>query len=264
MVWRGGFIGVHSFTLEAMSWKEYEASRISFWVLATGSIEQHGPHLPLGADFFLANKIASEVTRMFPAVKLPSIPVGVNFAFRNWPGTIGISEDTYFRLLLEIASQAARKCPRLLIVNAHDENQPSLYRVARELSVKHGMEVVFFEWAEFVLDVLRSVCESRNEMHAGEGLTSVFLYWFPEQVRLNEIAVGALSPGGLIADDIHLDHRAVFPRQLDPHPEHASGVFGNPTLASAEKGEKIIGALLQRIQKLILELQWDRTGGKHS
>lgn len=244
-------------TLASITWTEFKSSDIAFWVLPTGSIEQHGPHLPLGADYMVAQRLAREVVSLFPTLQLPFMPLGVNFTFQNWPGNIGLTTGTYTRLLVEVASQASQWCPRLLIINGHDENQPALITAAQELVATYGMQVVIFEWAELILDVLRSVCESKNEMHAGEGLTSLFLYWFPDDVRAEVITQGAQSPGGLASDDIHLDHRAIFPRLLNPNVNCSNGVFGNPTLASTEKGEKIAQALIERVMELVHELQWE-------
>jgi creatinine amidohydrolase len=250
-------------TLAGMTWAEVarDHRRIAFWVLATGSVEQHGPHLPLGADLMVASRIVREITDRFPAVRLPFMDLGVNFAFQGWPGNLGVSADTFMRTLVDIGSQAARWCRRLLIVNGHDENQAPLILAARQLVQDHGMEVVSFEWADLVRDTLRTVCESKTEMHAGEGLTSLFLHWFPEHVRRDEIADGAQAPGGLTADDIHVDARAIRPHLLDPTPQASSGVFGRPTLASADKGRLIAEALATRVGQLVRERNWETPHG---
>lgn len=246
--------------LSALTWEEFAAGStgIPFWVLATGSVEQHGPHLPLGADHLLAERLAGEAERM-GGLRLPFTPLGVTRTFGRWPGTLGLDAETYVRLLVEVGRQAARWCPRLLVVNAHDENQAPIELAAGRLVDECGMDVVFFEWAELVLDVIRSVCESRSEMHAGEGMTSLFLHWLPDQVRVGRIADGAPAPGGLAADDVHADHRARAPLRLDPAPG-LSGVFGHPTRATAEKGERIASALVERLTLLVEERGW-RTSG---
>ncbi|MCM3185913.1 creatininase family protein [Priestia aryabhattai] len=238
-----------------LTWPELANKQIDFWVLPTGSVEQHGPHLPLGSDFFLAEKISSVITNNFHCLELPSTPLGVNFAFSEWPGTIGISPETYMNLIIEIASKASKKCPRLLIISAHDENLPLLHLIAQNLTEKHGMEVAFFEWAEFVLDVIRSVSESSDEMHAGEALTSLFLHWFPQHVLKENIRRGSKSRAGVASDDIHLDHRAFNPIQYK-FDNQSSGVFGNPTLSSKEKGEHITDELIKRAFNFINDLQW--------
>lgn len=242
--------------LTDIPWVDLKSSQLDFLVLATGSVEQHGPHLPLGADYLVAERIAQEVVRRFSVLQLPFTPVGVNFMFQNWAGTLNISAGTYTKLIVEIGANAAKICPRLLIINGHDENQPLLLTAAQQLVTDYGMEVVVFEWAELVLDILRSVCESKYEMHAGEGLTSLFLHWFPQHVRMERIEEGTQISGGLASNDIHLDHRAYNPRLINPSPE-ASGVFGNPSLANAEKGAKIAEALIERVTELVRELNWE-------
>jgi creatinine amidohydrolase/Fe(II)-dependent formamide hydrolase-like protein len=242
--------------LAALTWDEFSgrAAGTAFWVLATGSVEQHGPHLPLGADHLIAERLADEAERL-GGLRLPFTPLGVTLAFSRWPGTIGVDAETYARLLVEVGSQAGRWCPRLLVVNAHDENQAAIALAASRLVDRHGMEVVFFEWAELVLDVVRAVCESTTEMHAGEAMTSLFLHWFPDLVRAGRIADGAPAPGGMASDDVHADHLAHVPRRFDPAPG-LTGVFGRPSLANAEKGARIAGALFARMALLLEERRW--------
>ena len=238
-----------------MVWTDVAGGDVPFCVLATGSVEQHGPHLPLGADLFVAERVATLAADEFGALHLPPLAVGVSFAFAGWPGSIALSPETFVRVVTEIGADAARLSRRLLVVNGHDENQAPLVVACRRLVDEHGMDVVAFEWAELVLDVLRDVCESTSEMHAGEGLTSLFLHWFPERVRTDRVVDSAPAPGALTADDVHVDARAVRPRALPP--DGGSGVVGRPTLASADKGRAIADALAQRVRALVVEAGWE-------
>ncbi|TKI60061.1 creatininase family protein [Lysinibacillus mangiferihumi] len=246
---------INNKSLLNIPWVDLNSNQPDFMIIATGSIEQHGPHLPLGADFFVANRIAQEITKRYSAVQLPFTSVGVNFMFEDWPGTISISAETYTNLIIEIGEKARRICQRILIINGHDENQPSLITASQRLVKEYGMEVVVLEWAEFVLDILRNICESKYEMHAGEGLTSIFLHWFPEMVIKENIEKGASVIGGIISDDIHLDHRAYNPQIISKN-NGSTGVFGDPTIANEDKGSKIAEALIKRVNELIEELNW--------
>lgn len=242
-----------------MTWKEAEVAgkKAKFIVISTGSVEQHGPHLPLGADFMVASRVASELSQEFPSIHVPLSPFGTNFAFKNWPGTISISAKTYSRMLVEVMLSAAEICPRIIVVNGHDENQETLIAAAREVVQSGKAKVACFEWAKMVRDVLRTVCESRNEMHGGEGLTSLFMHWFPDHVRDDLIDIGYIRIAKMVADDVHRDPHAFLPKILNPGDPGDSGVFGDPRLANAEKGSRIAAALKKRSRDLVTELQWD-------
>jgi len=159
--------------------------------------------------------------------------------------------------VVELASGIGAYRNRLLLLNGHDENHEPLMIAARQLANEHGTDVVVVEWAEFVSDVIRAVSSSTSEAHAGEGLTSVFLHWFPEHVRTERIAAGvpARARGGVTQDDLHVAKRAHLPARLSRH-DVPSGVIGDPRPATAEKGQAIAQSLVDRLELLVKEQGW--------
>ena len=75
--------------LEDLTWVEFEelAPETPYWILVTGSTEQHGPHLPLGADTLVAERLAEVVAAEHGALILGSVRAGVLHAFQDWPGS---------------------------------------------------------------------------------------------------------------------------------------------------------------------------------
>lgn len=242
--------------MEDHTWTELEdlAPAAPYWVVVTGSVEQHGPHLPLAADTLVVERLADLIAERHGAIVLPAVRVGVLHAFQDWPG-MRVPREVFIGQVLAYASTAVRYVNRLLILNGHDENHEPLMSAARELNEHSSTDVVVVEWAELVNDVIRRVSESRSESHAGEGLTSVFKFWYPERVRVDRIALGTVVGGGLTTDDLHVATRGHRPRRF-ARADVPSGVLGDPRRATAEKGDSITGALVMRIDQIVRERGW--------
>jgi creatinine amidohydrolase/Fe(II)-dependent formamide hydrolase-like protein len=243
--------------LEDLSWPEFEsrAPHVPYWILVTGSVEQHGPHLPLGSDTLVVERLAEVSAARHGALVLGAIRVGVLHAFQDWPGTQRVPAELFGGQVRAMAEVALRYSNRLLILNGHDENQESLVVSARHLVEQHGTDVVIVEWAHLVNDVIREVASSKSEAHAGEALTSLLLHWYPERVRTDRIAPGVVSDGGLTRDDAHVTRQAcAVPRFR--RADVPTGVIGDPTPATAEKGAVIADALVRRVDQLAHEREW--------
>lgn len=122
---------------------EAQLTRNPLVILPSGSVEQHGPHLPTGTDTFAANGIAHAVAERMDGLVLPAMPFGVTPMHMPFAGTITLAPDTFMRVVTEICVSAARHgARRLLIVNWHEGNIPSLAIAAEALHRRHGMSVV--------------------------------------------------------------------------------------------------------------------------
>jgi creatinine amidohydrolase/Fe(II)-dependent formamide hydrolase-like protein len=243
--------------IEDLTWVEFEqrAPETPYWILVAGSTEQHGPHLPLGADTLVAERLAEIMAAEHGAMILGSVRVGVLHAFQDWPGSQRLPHQILTGQVEAMAQPVADHRKRLLILNGHDENHEPLLLAARSLVEQHDLDVVVVEWAQMVSDVIKQVSESRSESHGGEGLTSVFLHWYPERVRTDLIAEGTMPTGELTRDDLHVSKRAhhVVRFKLKDVP---SGVLGDPRLATAEKGKVVAEALVARVDLLVRERGW--------
>src|SRR5262249_13339207 len=152
-----------------------------------------------------------------------------------------------------LAESVGRWNRRLLVVNGHDENQEMLRSLARELAP--GFDIVVLEWAHVALDRLVEIGESTHERHSREPLTSPFLYRWPEAVRAGQIADSMPGDGTYAADDLHMPMRAFRATRI-PYTGLETGVYGQPSLATAEKGKAIMTAVTQRIEELVAEIGW--------
>ncbi|MGW3493867.1 creatininase family protein [Streptomyces sp. NPDC001020] len=202
-------------------------------VLPVGSFEQHGPYLPLATDTLVACAIAREVAAAYPVHLLPPVTISCSHEHAAWPGTVSISSVTLHAVVRDIAASLRRSgVEALVLVNGHGGNYV-LGNVVQE-SADSGVRMALFpapeDW-EAARQRTGVRTSPLSDMHAGEIETSLLLHCHPEWVR----------PGYETADFLADDRRHLLTLGMSAYTE--SGVIGRPSLASAEKGKRLLTAL---------------------
>lgn len=201
------------------------AARVA--LLPVGSLEQHGPHLPLVTDTVVACVLARALADAHPVRVLPPVTVGCSHEHAAWPGTVSISASTLHALVRDIAASLGRT--RLILVNGHGGN----HVLANTVQESGGRMALFpgpHDW-EAARVAARMATDNDGDMHAGELETSVLLHAAPELVR----------EGGERADHVTAPRDHLLTVGLAPY--SASGVAGRPSLATAAKGRDLLAAL---------------------
>jgi len=203
-------------------------------VLPVGAVEQHGLHLPLGTDWYIASHIASEVAEADRRLLLPGIQVGVSREHRQFWGTLSMAPDRLRDHAVALArSLAGHALRRMVFVNGHGSNCGPLEDAARELR-EEGVFVFVFNWWQSVASLLAELFPDPTA-HAGSIETSLILAIHPELVRIDRFQDadpatrwGTYVEGVLVGFDA-----ADFTER---------GNVGDPNLASAEKGKVVLAA----------------------
>lgn len=225
-------------------------------IVTTGAIEQHGAHLPLAFDALMGQVWLDRVLALLPADAPcyvgPPITVGKSNEHTGFPGTLSISKETLRLQLLAIARQLkAWGFRTLAILNTHGGNSSVIAYTLWEIQDVHGLRAVMLR-PDVELHPPLSSQEAAYGFHAGELETSWLLAEAPHLVDMTKAACE--YPAGI--DD---------PGELRPEAAPAtfawasqdvsqSGVMGDATAATAEKGERWIAQLAKGYAARILEL----------
>jgi len=224
----------------ALTTQEFAAGRIA--VLPVAAVEQHGPHLPVGVDAYIAEAYLARVRALLPenspALFLPVQAVGASDEHRGFRGTLTLAPETALRAFIEIGESVVRAGIRKLVfINSHGGNITLIDLAARQLRVKHGIVAVHTSWGRFGYpDGLFSATERTHGIHGGDVETSIMLAAYPHLVRREKLADFLPSTHQMERDFAYL--RADFPAGFGWMTQdlHASGAVGDASLATPEKG----------------------------
>jgi len=229
--------------LHEMSWTEAKEYFIKndIAVLPVGSNEQHGPQNPLGTDHLIAKALAEETAKRTGILCLQVIPFGVSSHHKQFWGTIYISPKTFKKYVKEVClALNYYGIRKILIVNGHGGNLSALAELARELREK-GVFISIFQWWSAASKLLPDLFKPEERRHASAEETSVNLALHPEIVNMNKNVDEVVRESVLQSEGITLP--------LDTVDYTASGVFGKSTTASAGKGKKVLGVIVDELVK---------------
>ncbi len=240
-----------------LTWPEAEKrlAGVDVALLPVGAIEQHGPHLPLDTDAFdadyLAKRVAQACSEPLPLV-LPLIAYGVSYHHNEFKGTISISNDVLARLVYEIGMNLARNgIKKLVIINGHGGNDPTLNYAAQMINRDAHIFVCVDSGATSDVDIY-AIAETKDDVHAGEIETSTTLAVRPHLVKM-ELAVkqevSFSSPYLNFSSNRGISWHS-YTKKFSP-----TGIMGDPTRASVEKGEKFWQIMISHLVALVEDLK---------
>jgi creatinine amidohydrolase len=225
-------------------------------ILPTASTEQHGPHLPLDVDLFLCESVCLEVGRRAAdrVLVLPAVAYGLNLHHIDFPGTIHIEPETFIAFCLNITKSVAyHGFQKILIVNGHGSNTPLIDIVARKTVLETRSLCFATLYASFLLKAFEPIRASRVMAHADEFETSLYLHLAPERVRLERAVEDNDRMGAYVSSDSTSNYPVRFNDYWGRWTQ--TGVHGDPTRASAEKGRILFEAAVNGLVDLVGELR---------
>ena len=242
--------------LEIQHWTagDYETEPFEKVILPLGSLESHGPHLPFGTDALTAHLLALEIARRVPKTAvLPPVPYGMSEAYRDFSFTVSLRPETETAIVADILESLHREGVRkVLILNGHDGNIPSIEIAARSVKVTHPeMRIVTLDawWHSLGQLLPPGFFEVWDGLgHGGEGELSMALALFPDLCTPGQArgVVPRLPPV--------VDVKWLFSEITD------CGASGDPTKATLEKGTAMREALVEAVAGVLAaldECDWD-------
>jgi creatinine amidohydrolase len=207
------------------TWKQVEATAgDALLALPLGSLEQHGPHLPLDTDTRIAEAVAHGLATVRPGVVVaPAIAYGASGEHAAFPGTLLVGHEPLAAMLVELVRSARAAFRGIVLVNAHGGNEAALADVACRCAGE-GDDVLVWRAAA-----------PGGDAHAGRTETSLLLAIDPAAVRLELAEPGRTEP---------IDELLPRLRAEGVRPVSSNGVLGDPTGASAEEGRDLLDALV--------------------
>jgi creatinine amidohydrolase len=200
-------------------------------LVPVGSLEQHGPHLPLETDTVIARAVARGLAdRMRNVLVAPAIAYGASGEHQDFAGTTSVGTEVLHQLVVELTRSIRTWARRVAFVNGHGGNVPAL-RSAVDQLVREGHDVTWVPCAVEGADA-----------HAGRTETSLMLHLRPGSVRLELAAAGnTASLPSLMPRLVAHGVRSVS----------ANGVLGDPTGASAEEGRLILDRMVLSAHEVV-------------
>lgn len=236
----------------------------SILCLPIGSIEQHGPHLPLNTDVVLAETFTQRIigrwSEKFDLWQLPTISLGFAREHEWAPGTLSLSIQGMTAFVRDLGREIARSLParNLAIINGHGGNRGILEALAQDLRADFALNVCVMHptaWTEAATDT------SIPDIHGGKNETSMMLAIAPNLVRRDQIPRPVDATAAAIQATI-VDKAVTWPWTTEESQIAQMGVIGDANGASAELGERLLELIVKNagpvLQQLVNRLSHER------
>ena len=209
-------------------------------LVPVGTCEQHGPHLPLGCDTLIVERLADDLSATLEILRAPTIEYGVNTVTgRPFPGNASVRRKTLHRWMNDLLGsweEAGVESFIILTAHGHDPHQEALSTLRTRSARVFTVDV-------FALDFSRDLEDAEGPMHGSELDTSLLLFLAPNLVRMER------------AQDFVLPEkqRSRYLRtSAGSLPKRSPGSLGRPSLATRDKGERLYKMIYERVATRVL------------
>ena len=250
-----------------MTWEEFrdQIDDATVMIIPMGSTELEGSHLPLGVDTIMAAGVAREIEGEDGVLIGPVLPIGYSKWFLPFPGTISLEADTLTKVLVEYCtSLIPHGIRRIVFLNSHRGNNACVEAAARTLVSAHQIRVgmlSIWKLANDLAAVKYKLIDEGRFTHAGEIMTSAMLALKPSSVVTTRMRPDSLhspdnSPFTVKNSLGETEYQgSVQTIYHDIREITETGIMGDPTSASAEKGEAILEMLADYTKSFLHEFR---------
>jgi creatinine amidohydrolase len=251
------------FRYEEFTWPEIKEAVVQnrVAVLPVGTVEQHGPHLPLVTDVLTATEMSRRAVESVPeeAILMPSVYYAFNEHHLDFPGTIAVEGPTFVNYITDIGKSLAHHGFRkILLVNGHGSNVPFLDAAARNITNHSEAVCAMAPWWNLLprelITELRESSYPGGMAHACELETSVLLYLRGDLVQMDKAETDFPPQSSeFFFWDLEKPSPVFFQEFFSRYSR--TGTSGDPTKATAEKGRRFVEAVVERLVDLIRDFR---------
>ena len=211
-----------------------------------GASKEHGPHLPCGTDFYVTEYIAEQIVSNFPLLMLPTLPYAYYPAFIDWPGSVTLDVRIFMDIVKNILQPFIKQgVKKFIILDGGVSTHYPLKILSYDLHNEYGITLAVTNIKGLGVEVEKEICQQKRGGHGDESETSCMLHIKPELVHM-EKAVEEYSqfvPGAVQNGVLKVSIRG---KMTTPN-----GINGNSKLATAEKGKKILQAMVDDVLEFL-------------
>jgi creatinine amidohydrolase len=222
-----------------MTWVQAETflTRDTVVVVPLGAAaKEHGPHLQLNNDWIIAEYLKRRVLAVSAVVVAPTVGYHFYPAFVEYPGSVSLRAETARDLTVDICTSLAAFGPRRFYVLNTGVSTRRPLAAAREVLASAGIALEYTDIAQAGRDSVEGIVEQQGGTHADEIETSMMLYIAPDTVDMSRAAC-----------DFHPGEGRFTRQPGTPGIYSPTGIYGDPTLATREKGERLVEAMVRSI-----------------
>jgi creatinine amidohydrolase len=237
-----------SVSLDTLTWVEAEQAFKSYEVvlIALGAgAKEHGPHLPLRTDYLMAEYFKERVAGEVPVVVLPTLQYGYYPAFLEYPGSISLEAETFRNVVLDVCrSMNGYGFRKFYVLNTGISTLRPLQAAAEDLK-EQGIVMRYLNLLEVDKNLPAGLLAEEGGTHADEEETSIMLFIAPETVDMSK-AVKDYDP--------RPGRKGLTRNPKGQGSYSPTGIWGDPTLATPEKGRIIVETIAREIVSEVRDL----------
>jgi creatinine amidohydrolase len=231
--------------LEDLTWQQAEPllTTDTLVVLPIGAAaKEHGPHLLLKNDYLLAEYLKRRLLVHPKVVIAPTVNYNYYPAFTEYPGSSSLRLETARNLIVDICRSLSHHGPRRFYALNTGISTERALELASALLLREGIVLTYTDWQKALAPLEKQVLKQQGGSHADESETSMMLYINPAAVNMSRAQ-----------RDYHPKRPGGFTRNPDGQGTYSpTGAWGDPTLATTQKGQHLIEGL---VQALLADLQ---------